>query len=182
MRRISGPLFGSVLLLCLRGCGPDGQSYWLGQYEGHVDNGTRAITSARSDAARAAGHAERARGTISEQGGDQEKAFDDYTLLMTSDPLLGRLRFADSYRRRGGVRQREEAYEQAAADLEKSSELGADADGCSCEPYLPPACTCLVGLGQYDQSWDVGHKAQAEKQWIQPELLEQLKKTTGRER
>jgi hypothetical protein len=51
----------------------------------------------------------------------------------------------------------DKAYEQAAADLEKSIESGADADSCSCKPSSPLAWTFLVGIGQYDQSWDVVH-------------------------
>ena len=39
MRGIIGPFFASLLLLHLVGC----KSYWLGQYEGHIENGTRSI-------------------------------------------------------------------------------------------------------------------------------------------
>jgi hypothetical protein len=62
---------------------------------------------------------------------------------------------------------------------EKSIDLGATADGCSCDPYNP-----LLGLytedRRYDQSWGVVRKAQKSKKWIAPEALDRLKKESGR--
>ena len=43
-------------------CGCGGQSFWLGQYEGHIEKGTAAIASAKTDRERSAGYVERARG------------------------------------------------------------------------------------------------------------------------
>jgi len=50
----------------------------------------------------------------------------------------------------------------------------------ACDPYNP-----LVGLydsvsREYDKSWEGVHKAQKSKKWIAPELVEQLKKHSGR--
>lgn len=49
-----------VLWALVGGCG--GQSYWLGQYEGHVKKGTAIIAKAKTDHERASGYTERARG------------------------------------------------------------------------------------------------------------------------
>jgi len=62
MRGIIGPFFASLLLLHLGGCQWGATAYWLHQYDGRIEKGTRSIESARSDAQRAAGYAERARG------------------------------------------------------------------------------------------------------------------------
>ena len=57
--------------------------------------------------------------------------------------------------------------------------LATSADGCSCDPYNP-----LLGLytqdRQYDQAWGIVHKARISKKWIAPELLDRLKKESGR--
>lgn len=73
---------------------------------------------------------------------------------------------------RGGVRQREKKYDLAVSDYTKSIELGAALDGCSCDPYAPLAWTYFDGLRQYDKSWEIVHKAEADKRWIPPELME----------
>jgi tetratricopeptide (TPR) repeat protein len=122
------------------------------------------------------------RGMIHEHNGDYQQAIDDYMQVMRSNPKLGRIRLADLYCERGSVRQREKKYDLAVADYQKSIELGAAADGCSCDPYAPLAWTYFDGLRQYDKSWEIVHKAQAHKRWIPPELLEQLKKASGKDR
>ena len=53
------------------------------------------------------------------------------------------------------------------------------AGGCSCDPYNP-----LFGLytedRRYDQGWMVVRKARSYGKWIMPELLDRLKKESGR--
>jgi len=61
-RGLLGPFLASLLLLYLGGCHWGGKSYWLRQYEGHIEKGTRSIESAQNDAERAGSYAERARG------------------------------------------------------------------------------------------------------------------------
>lgn len=109
---------------------------------------------------------------IHEHGGDYQQAIDDYTQVMKSNPKLGRLRLANLYCGRGSVRQREKKYDLAVSDYTKSIELGAALDGCSCDPYAPLAWTYFDGLRQYDKSWEIVHKAEADKRWIPPELME----------
>ena len=67
----------------------------------------------------------------------------------------------------------------AIADLEKSIELGATADGCSCDPYNPLLYR-YTDARRYDQAWALVHKAQNSKKWIVPEFLDRLKKESGR--
>ncbi len=273
-RGIVARFLASVLLLQLGGCGWGGASYWLALYQSRIDNGTRAIESARSEPQRAAGYAERARGyaekarysrvfklieaepygrlfdlaikdhdeavrldpgnaetyvgrgltyyeraaagpdnfepgtrakewfALSEadfngavaRDGRHERALDmrgmihehdgDYeqARVMESNPTLGRIRLADLYCGRAGIRQRDRDYASAASDYERSIALGASADGCSCDPYSPLAWTYLEGLGNYNKSWEIVRKAQAARRWIQPELIERLRKGPGRQR
>jgi tetratricopeptide (TPR) repeat protein len=116
-------------------------------------------------------------GLIHETTGELDQAVNEYSQESALNPL-GRLRLADAYCERGGVRQ-QETKDAAIADYEKSIDTGASADGCSCDPYGP-----LIGLyaqgRQYDQAWGVVHKARNAKKWIAPELLDKLKKESGR--
>jgi tetratricopeptide (TPR) repeat protein len=117
-------------------------------------------------------------GLIHETTGELDRAISDYTQEMALNPL-GRARLADAYCTRGGSSNpKEKKYDAVIADYEKSIDLGATADGCSCDPYNP-----LIGLytegRQYDQAWGVVHKAQKSKKWIAPESLDRLKKESG---
>jgi tetratricopeptide (TPR) repeat protein len=117
-------------------------------------------------------------GLIHETTGELDQAISEYSQEMALNPL-GRTRLADAYCLRGGSHQKEKTHDAAIADYEKSIDTGATADGCSCDPYNP-----LFGLydanRQYDQAWEVVHKAQTSKKWIAPELLDKLKKDSGR--
>ena len=116
-------------------------------------------------------------GLVHETTGELDQAISDYTQEMALNPL-GRSRLADAYCTRGGSYQKEK-YDHAIADYEKSIDTGATADGCSCDPYNP-----LLGLytegRRYDQAWGVVHKAQKSRKWIAPELLDRLRKESGR--
>ena len=118
-------------------------------------------------------------GLIHETTGELDQAISDYTQEMALNPL-GRARLADAYCTRGGSSNpKDKKYDAAIADYEKSIDLGATADGCSCDPYNP-----LLGLytydRRYDQAWGVVYKAQKSKKWIAPETLDSLKKESGR--
>jgi tetratricopeptide (TPR) repeat protein len=110
--------------------------------------------------------------------GELDEAIDDYSQEMALDPL-GRTRLADAYCTRGSANATKKQYDAAIADYEKSIATGANADGCSCDPYNP-----LLGLYQkdrrYGQVWDVVNKARKAGRWIAPDLLERLKKESGR--
>jgi tetratricopeptide (TPR) repeat protein len=116
-------------------------------------------------------------GLIHETTGELDQAISDYSQEMALNPL-GKSRLADAYCTRGSSYQKEK-YDAAIADLEKSIDLGATADGCSCDPYNPLLARYTEGR-QYDQAWGVVNKARKSKKWIEPELLDRLKKESGR--
>jgi tetratricopeptide (TPR) repeat protein len=117
-------------------------------------------------------------GLIHETTGELDQAIGDYSQEMALNPM-GRIRLADAYCGRESSNQKEKKYAGAIVDYEKSIDIGATADGCSCDPYNP-----LLGLyaeaRRYDQGWEVVHKARRSGKWIAPELLDRLKKESGR--
>jgi len=127
-------------------------------------------------------------GLIHETTGELDQAISDYTQEMALNPL-GKSRLADAYCTRGGSHQKDpnqkdpnqkqKTNDAAIADYEKSIDLGATADPCSCDPYNPLLALYTNGR-RYDQAWGVVHKAQNSKKWIAPELLDSLKKESGR--
>jgi len=118
-------------------------------------------------------------GLIYETISELDQAIDAYTQVLALDPKLGRSRLADAYCERGSGYQTEKKNEAAIADYEKSIDLGAIADGCSCDPYGP--LLGLYGEGRrYDQGWVVVHKARNAGKWIAPDLLRILQKESGR--
>ena len=140
-------------------------------------------------------------GLTHETTGEIDDAINDYTQEMALNPL-GRARLADAYCTRGSSNRKSTSQKDpdqkdqtqkvpsqkdpnqiendaAIADLEKSIELGATADGCSCDPYNPLLFRYTSGR-RYDQAWTVVHKAQQSKKWIAPEFLDKLKKESER--
>ena len=117
-------------------------------------------------------------GLSHETTGELDEAVKEYTQELALNPKLGRLRLADAYCERAGARQKEKEV-AAIADYQKSIEAGTGADGCSCDPYNP-----LLGLytqdRRYDEAWEIVHQARNSKKWIAPELLDRLKKESGR--
>jgi tetratricopeptide (TPR) repeat protein len=119
-------------------------------------------------------------GMSHEMTGELDQAISDYTQEMALNPL-GKSRLADAYCTRGGSSSspKQKNYDAAIADYEKSLDLGATADGCSCDPYNPLIWLYTNGRS-YDQAWGLVHKAQNSKKWIAPEFLDKLKKESGR--
>jgi hypothetical protein len=72
-------------------------------------------------------------------------------------------------------------YDVAAADYRKSIELGGGADGCACDPYEALVALYTVETRQYDEAWEVVHLAQRSNRRISPEVLERLRKDSGRQ-
>jgi tetratricopeptide (TPR) repeat protein len=115
------------------------------------------------------------RGATNEKLGDYADAIEDYTRVAELDARLGKIRLADLYCRRGGTWIKEKQYDKAVADLELSISLGANVDGCDCEPYPQLLWTYFEGLGDLDKSWALVHRAQSNHRWLMPELVEKLK-------
>jgi len=117
-------------------------------------------------------------GLTHETTGELDLAISEYSQEMTLN-VLGRSRLANAYCLRGGSGQKEKKYAAAIADYEKAIALGATADDWSCDPYNPLFVIYAQGR-RYDQSWEVVHKGQKSGKWIDPELLNRLKKESGR--
>ena len=118
-------------------------------------------------------------GLLHETTGELDQAINDYSQEMALNPL-GRARLADAYCTRGGSSNpKEKKYEAAISDFEKSIDTGATADGCSCDPYNPLLALYTDGR-RYDQAWGVVYKARKSGKWIAPEMLDRLKKQSGR--
>jgi tetratricopeptide (TPR) repeat protein len=121
------------------------------------------------------------RGLVWLHGSEYDQAIADFTMEMKINPKGGRLRLAETYCQRASAMQQAKRYDDAIADYEKTIDLGVPSDGCDCQPESPLAWLYLQ-KGQYDKSWDVVHRAQQSKRWIDSATVEQLKKASGRDR
>jgi len=122
------------------------------------------------------------RGMTNEKQDDYIAAIDDYTRLSAINATLGKIRLADLYCRRGSTWIKEKQYDKAVADLELSISLEANADACDCDPYSPLLWTYFEGLGDFDRSWTLVHRAQSNRRWLMPELVEKLKAASSQNR
>jgi tetratricopeptide (TPR) repeat protein len=122
------------------------------------------------------------RGMTNEKLGDYLAAIDDYTRVSALDPRLGQLRLADLYCRRAGTWIRDKQYDKAAAGLEFSIALEANADACECDPYWQLLWTYFEGFGDLDKSWELVHRAQSNHRWLMPELVAKLKAASSQNR
>jgi tetratricopeptide (TPR) repeat protein len=120
-------------------------------------------------------------GMVHEATGELDKAIDDFTREMALNPL-GKSRLADVYCLRGSSNHRDKKYDAAIADYEKAIEIGANADGCSCDPYGPLIALYDGVSRRYDRSWEIVHQARKSHRWIAPEVLESLRRDSGRNR
>jgi tetratricopeptide (TPR) repeat protein len=119
-------------------------------------------------------------GLSHEQNSEWDEAIHDYSRELALNPKLGTARLADVYCGRGQDDARKENLAAAAVDYEKSVELGAKTDdGCSCEPY-DSLLVVYTQTGQYDKAWDFVHRAQKSNHFLDGELVNLLKKASGR--
>jgi len=118
-------------------------------------------------------------GLVHQQNGEPEKAIQDFTKEMALDPL-GKARLNDAYCTLASQYHGQKKYEVAAKYYRKSIEMGGGADDCGCDPYEPLVALYTVETRQYDEAWEVVHLAQRSKKWLSPELVERLKKDSGR--
>jgi tetratricopeptide (TPR) repeat protein len=111
--------------------------------------------------------------------GDDDRAIADFTREMEIDASMGRIRLADAYCRRGSALHGKKKAEAAIADYEKAMELGGNSDACECQPESP-LVTLYYEKGDYDRSWEVVRRAGAAHRYIAPDVLEPLRKASGR--
>lgn len=119
-------------------------------------------------------------GLSHESNGEWDEAIRDYTRELALNPRLGTAMLADAYCGRGQFDQTKLNLEAAAVDYEKSVELGTKTDdGCSCEPY-DSLLAVYTETKQYDKAWKFVHWAQGTKHWLDGELVDRLRKASGR--
>jgi Flp pilus assembly protein TadD len=119
-------------------------------------------------------------GLAHEENGESDKAIRDYTQEMALKPL-GRQRLADAYCIRGFHLQQNKSYAAAVVEYQKSIEFGdADDDVCPYNPYDSLVAFYTAETHQYDKAWDFVHQARTSGVRIQPELVDKLKKNSGR--
>jgi tetratricopeptide (TPR) repeat protein len=114
-------------------------------------------------------------GVVHEQTGALDEAIRDYTQEMALNPL-GKARLAGVYCVRGSANQAAKKLDAAVADYEKSIEMGATDDGCSCEPYGQLVWLYASEGGPPEKALEAVRRAQKAKRWVDPELLVRLKK------
>jgi tetratricopeptide (TPR) repeat protein len=156
--------------------------------ENEADPKTRAwFASAEADFTQALAREPRSadaldmRGLVYTAVGEEDRAIADFAAEMTVEPRLGRLRLAEAHCRRASSHQRAGRHDAAIADYTKAIELEIPGDSCECQPESPLAWEYLEKR-QYDRGWEVVRQARSANRWIAPELLERLKKESGRDR
>ena len=119
-------------------------------------------------------------GLSRESNGEWDQAIQSYSRELSLNPKLGTERLAGAYCGRGQEDQRKDDLPAAALDYEKSVELGAKTDdGCSCEPYNS-LLVVYTDTKQYDKAWEFVHRTQQSNHWLDGELVNRLKKASGR--
>ena len=119
-------------------------------------------------------------GLSTEQNGEWDQAIRAYTQERALN-RLGKVRLADVYCARGRERHKEKNYDAATADYQKSIEIGASPDdGCTCDPYTSLLSIYDTQTKQYDKAWALVHQAQTSNRKIDVELVDRLKKDSGR--
>ncbi len=120
-------------------------------------------------------------GLTQEQNDEWDEAISNYTREMAINPL-GKARLAGAYCGRAQANQQKMKLEAAAADYERSIAVDPtpDSDGCSCESYNSALGIYTFDTKEYDKAWEIVHKAEKSKQQISGELVNELKKASGR--
>jgi tetratricopeptide (TPR) repeat protein len=119
-------------------------------------------------------------GLTHEANGESDKAIVDYTRELALNPL-GKQRLTDAYCDRGFQLQQKSDYAAAAAEYQKSIEFGtANGDTCRSEPFVSLIWLYTTEIHQYDKAWDFVHRANKSGRRIPPELVDRLKKESGR--
>ncbi|HEY3742717.1 MAG TPA: tetratricopeptide repeat protein [Bryobacteraceae bacterium] len=117
-------------------------------------------------------------GLAYEQNDQFEEAIDAYTKERALNSL-GKVRLSDAYCTWGMKHQKEKNDSAAAVAYQKSVEIGTRADdGCSCDPYFP-LIMIYTEQKEYDKAHEVIRLARTSNRWIDPEVIERLKKESG---
>ena len=119
-------------------------------------------------------------GLAYEEAGEEDKAVQAYTQELALNPY-GKKRLADAYCFFGFRHQQQKEYGAAAAAYQKSTEFGiADDKSCPYDPFENSVAIYTRTTHEYDKAWEMVHRAQNVNRRIAPELIERLKKVSGR--
>jgi tetratricopeptide (TPR) repeat protein len=119
-------------------------------------------------------------GLTYQQAGEEDEAVRAYTQEMALNSF-GKQRLADAYCFFGFRHQQQKEYAAAAAAYQKSIEFGrADDKSCPYEPFASMVGIYVTETREYDKAWEAIHRAPNADLRIAPELMERLKKESGR--
>jgi tetratricopeptide (TPR) repeat protein len=119
-------------------------------------------------------------GLTYEQAGEEDKAVRAYTQELALD-RLGKQRLANAYCFFGFRHQQQKELAAAAAAYRKSIEFGvADDKSCPYDALGNGIGIYTIETREYDKAWEMVHQAQKANRLIAPELIERLKKDSGR--
>jgi len=119
-------------------------------------------------------------GLTYEQAGEEDKAVRAYTQELALD-RLGKQRLADAYCFFGFRHQQQKEFTAAAAAYQKSIEFGrADDKSCPYDPLGNGVEIYTLETHEYDKAWEMVHHAQNLGWRISPEVMDRLKKASGR--
>jgi tetratricopeptide (TPR) repeat protein len=119
-------------------------------------------------------------GLTYEQNDQDDKAIQAYTKELAFDSFA-KQRLADAYCNIGFRHQQKAEYADAAAAYLKSIEWGtADDHSCPYDPAASLVAFYTTETHEYDKAWDMLHQIQKAKRWIEPEVVNRLKKDSGR--
>jgi hypothetical protein len=120
-------------------------------------------------------------GLTYESNNEADKAILAYTQEMALDARLGRLRLADVYCVAGYEQQLQKDWDAAVAAYQKSITFGeSDDKTCPIEPFEAMAAIYTTESRQYDKAWEMVQRAQKAGRRIGSEVIERLKKDSGR--
>jgi tetratricopeptide (TPR) repeat protein len=119
-------------------------------------------------------------GLTYESNGQDDKAIRAYTQQLAFDPFA-KQRLADAYCNIGFRHQQRKEYPAAAVAYQKSLEWGtADDHSCPYDPLASLVAFYTTETREYDKAWETLHQAQKARRWIAPEVIDRLKKDSGR--
>jgi tetratricopeptide (TPR) repeat protein len=119
-------------------------------------------------------------GLTYEQNGQDDKAIQAYTQELAFDPFA-KQRLSDAYCNIGFRHQQHKEYAAAAVAYLKSIEWGtADDHSCPYDPAASLVAFYTTETREYDKAWEMLHQVQKARRWIAPEVIDRLKKDSGR--
>lgn len=120
-------------------------------------------------------------GLTYEQNGQPDKAIQAYTQEMALDRRLGKSRLATAYCDIGFQHQQRGELAAAAASYQKSTEFGiADDKSCPYDPFANSIAIFTTETHEYNKAWEMVHRSLKMGRMVDPKVLLQLQRESGR--